>query len=126
MKKIFNTLFIASILLSCKSSDKSASSSSAYDVSGYEEVPSEIYTLYIKTEPKTANQLVEIIVLKNSDKSLAYGPDKIKAQVSWHDKNQLIVKEYPGTIKKDEDMNEYIYYIHIPTSKKNYKPVEMM
>ena len=128
MKYSFACLLILGLVLSsCKSTDKPSNQSApAVDVSGYEAISSTIYTLYVKANKKSIDNKVTIVVLKNDDGSLAYGPDSVKGDVSWHDEDQLIVREFPEVIEDKRGTSEYLYYIHIPTTKKNYKPVEKM
>lgn len=116
------------LLISCKTTDNQTKNNYEFDLDTYEVASSKNYTLYFKTDLNSLNSALikktEILVLDNKDQSLAYGPEQVQGSVEWYDENQLIVKEYPERVKDQLKPDHFIYYIHIPTTKKVYKPLD--
>ena len=113
-------------------SQKSENAALNLDTTNYTSVKSDIYTLYVKDKNNKLpiQDAIEFFVLKNETGELVYGPEKLRAQISWYDSEQLIVREMVGVIEditedvnKPNKTNPHVYYIHIPSLSKQYKPI---
>ena len=111
-------------LFSCKNSEKSTANQISIDKvvaeqlgKNFERKDNGDFVLCYSVE-NGVSRWKNIVVINKTNGELVYGPEKLNADVDWHSKDRLIIKEYPEVIQDKTSTNTFTYYYDLIAKKR--------